>query len=197
MQSLEFHQVEAVIANAQMRIEKHGKKERKPAQTLRVSITGNNELLDRFEPGLSKTFFRKAKKGQEPHKGELGEQQELVEGADALVKLKHPVIGSLPITFKGEGYEFEIDPANEGEDPFFQADVKVDNCLAEMFEGGSVKVSMTLSYPSEYEDATPIHKLWAREKVMFTLTPPSKQEGGQDGCDGAPDPDTDPSKRNP
>lgn len=191
---------EAVITHAMVRVEKAGKKERKPAASISVAVTGGNELLDSFEPGLAKTFFRKAAKGKAPQQGDLGEQQQLMEGSEGLVVRKHPLIAELPIQFEKEGYEFEIEPLNDGEDPIFHVGAKVFDCSAEMFEGGSVTVKFKLSFPIETTDAGDLLRAWIREKVDFTLTPPSKQEGGQtvDGADGdALDPDTDPSKRNP
>lgn len=190
---------EVTISHAQIRVEKAGKKTRKPAATLTIVAVGGNELLDLFESGLGKTFFRKARKGAEPEKGDIGEQQDLVAGAEGLVKLKHPAIAALPIVFEKEGYEFEIEPANEGDKPIFFADVKVSECEAELFEGGTVHVKSKLSFPTEFADAVDIHRAWVREKVNFTLTPPSKQEGGQtvDGADSGVDPETDPTKPNP
>lgn len=189
----QLNQQEVVLSHAMIRIEKKGKKQRAPASSLTIVVTGGNDLLDLFEPGLSKTFFRKAAKGKAPM---LGEQQGLIEGADGLVQIKHPMIASLPIKFEKEGYEFQIEPLNEGEDPIFFTEVKVFECEANMFEGGSVSVKAKLSFPTETDDANDIHRAWLREKVIFTLTPPSKQTGGQTIDDGT-DPDTDPENPNP
>lgn len=156
---------EAKISNVNLRAEKHGA-ERKLGVDISIKLVAGNETLDGIEKGLRETLFRKA--GSE-------EQMDLVAGAEALVAVRHPCIGAIPITGDFPGYALTMEGMLEGTDPIVLVDVKLKKFVVEALEGGSASISLQAQAQVDSEELAEIADALIRETVLLTLTPPAAQ----------------------
>lgn len=161
---------QVTITNANPRRELHGE-EKLRAIDLAFVLKGDNELLDRIQPGLREHhFFNKA---AEEHQGTL---------PDVLIPLpniKHP---NLPTTYhyqkgvKLRGYRFIWDYGTQDDHVDFE-DAVLANLQYEIFEGGSVEVKGTIQYNGEELQDNILYGelsgLASEEPIHIKLIPPS------------------------
>lgn len=159
---------EAKITNINLRAEKHGS-ERKLGVDISLKLQAGNGSLDGLEKGLRQSLFRKAQKG---------EQIDLIEGADGLVAVKHPCLGSIPINGEYTGYEVDIDGMLEATETLPLVDVKLKNFVIDALEGGSVVISFKAQALVDLDEIAELADAFIRETVRVTLTPPTAQAEG-------------------
>lgn len=165
MLQLDKHEVD--VTNVNLRKEKHGS-ERKLGVDITVAVRAPNTMLDQVEKGLRQSLFRAARKG---------EQLDMVEGADDLVAVKHPMISPIRMEQKITGYELLIEHQVEGSamDPLVLVDVTLKDITVEPIEGGSVELTLKLQAGVEPDELTEIGEYYTHTAVRMTLTAPKAE----------------------
>lgn len=144
--------------------EKHGD-ERKAAVSLKLQVVVANAVLDNFAKGLKEAFFRKAVKD---------ENFQIFEGADALVALKFPLLGAVPIEGDWPGYEMELMLGQDPEDSIPLVDCTVKKINFECMEGGSVIITFSVHcHPEPAETGELCTKI--QQDITVSLIPPTEQ----------------------
>ena len=149
------------------RAERHGD-EIVPAGSMKFTATVSNLILDELSKGLRKDLYRKASSG---------EQQDLIEGQDALNAVKHPRI-SFSLDDEFPGYELVIHSGLGLSDPIAVSDVTVKKLELECLEGGSVELTFSCAFHPTSEDAGLLCSLIQNE-VEISLAPPTKKAEAQ------------------
>ncbi|WP_045764639.1 hypothetical protein [Xanthomonas albilineans] len=153
----------AKVANFNPRAEKHGD-DNVTAGDIKIVTTVSNGVLDHFSKHLRTALYRKALKG---------EQQDLIEGGDALVAVKFPRIGAIAWDEEFPGYEIEIGGGLGLAEPLVLVDVTLKKFRFEPLEGGSVAVTFSAICHPDAEEAGQLCQL-IQNDVQLTVRPPTK-----------------------
>jgi len=162
MFNLDKHQVR--IANVNPRAEKHGA-ENKLATDIKIEFTASNEVLNEFSKDLRAALYRKPGKG---------EQQDLIDGPNALTAVKFPLLGAVSWDDEFTGYELEISSGLGLVEPLIMVDITLKKFRFEPLEGGSVAISFNAICHPDADECGQLCSL-IQEDAVLTLTPPSKQ----------------------
>lgn len=165
----------AAITHINFRKENHGD-EKRAAVDISVDMKDSALLLDTIDPKLRKTFFEKPPKG---------EQQPLPIDGNNLTALSLPYLREQKLNQKYEGYEVEFHSLLEKIEPLFFADAKVKIESVTFIEGGSIDLSLKVSFLIEDDDDAPLLAAWRRGNAQFTCTPPEKQAEDQKEAEAA------------
>lgn len=171
---LSLHQHNASLSNLNLRIERHGD-ERQLAADLKLTVNVAGPVLNDIERGLHESLFRKP--------AAAGEQPDLIDPA-LLTAVKFPLMEPVKLSHKFPGYEVEIGDGDE--EPLVLADVELKKISAQAIEGGSAELVFTLSAAIDEEEAAELTRLYVREDVVLSMTPPKAQAqqdpDAGDGC---------------
>lgn len=166
----ELQNAAAKVANFNPRAEKHGG-ENVTAGDIKFEVTASSGVLDHFHADLRAALYRKAV---------AGEQQDLIDGADALVAVKFPRVGSLAWDEEFPGYEIELDADGLGlSEPLLLVDVTLKKFRFEPLEGGSVAITFNAICHPDAEDAGTLCQL-IQDDVELTLRSPKRDDSGVD-----------------
>ena len=162
------------IASFNPRAEKHGD-DNKLAADIKIECSVSNDQLNHFDPKMRDFLFRKA---------EAGEQQDLIDGENALVALRLPKLGPLSWDEEFPGYRVEF-PAGLGLlESLALEDVTVRKFKFEPIEGGSCSVTFSIVCHPDAEEAGELCALIQKD-VEIVLTPPTRQEVQQEFAEAA------------
>ena len=146
------------------RAEKHGKKQTRPAGTLKLTVSAHSSILDYFGTQYRPFLFRKPAAGEEQ--------------TSDLTEIAEPKLESLKLREKFPGYQLQIDTGMELAEPTVLDDVELCAFTFEAVRGGVVKVSLQANcHPSNDEEFGVLCKL-IQNKVDVTLIPPGPDAQG-------------------
>lgn len=154
----------AKIANFNPRAEKHGE-DNVTAGDIKIAVTTSNGILDYFSKDLRAALYRKAV---------AGEQQDLIDGKDALVAVKMPRLGAQSWDEEFPGYEIKLGGGLGLTEPLVLVDVTLKKFRFEPLEGGSVAVTFSAICHPDAEEAGQLCQL-IQNDVQLTVIPPTKQ----------------------
>ena len=154
----------AKVANFNPRAEKHGE-DNVTAGDIKIVATVSNGVLDYFNKHLRAALYRKAL---------AGEQQDLIEGGNALVAVKFPRLGAIAWDEDFPGYEIELGGGLGLTEPLVLVDVTLKKFRFEPLEGGSVAVTFSAICHPDAEEAGLLCQM-IQNDVQLTVRPPTKQ----------------------
>ena len=160
---LRFDKATAKLSNLNTRLEKHGRKETKPAADLKLEMQIPAAQLEQISPGLALSLYRA--------ENEEGHQADMMAGTGQLTTLRHPKARPWASTEDLPGYKAalrfgSIDPV---EIPVEMATLKSITC--EPKTGGTVELSFTLSANPTGDDVGALYEGMGAE-FELDLTPP-------------------------
>lgn len=147
------------------RAEKHGD-ENKLAGDIKLAVTMGNGVLSHFDGKLREALYRKASQG---------EQQDLIDGQDALVAVRFPRLGSVKWDEDFPGYLLQIGTELGLADTIELVDVTLRKFSFQPLEGGSVAVGFSIICHPDPSEAGALCAL-IQEDVQVTLIPPTREE---------------------
>lgn len=154
----------AKITSCTNRSEKHGK-QREPAISIGLTVTGSGALLDHFDTALRPMLFRRP----QPKPGDLP-----MEDGNDLVELRFPFMRNLDWANKYSGYllRFHIGASGADDVPLGECGLKDIRFTTQ--EGGNVAISFMVSaHPKDEQDHGTIARR-VQQEVFITLLPPDK-----------------------
>lgn len=152
------------------RAEKHGKKQTRPAGTLKLTVAAHSSILDYFGKQYRPFLFRKPAAGEEQ--------------TSDLTEIAEPKLESLKLREKFPGYQLVIETGLESSEPTVLDDVELSAFTFEPIKGGAVKVSLQANcHPSNDEEFGVLCKL-IQNKVDVTLVAPGDAPQGSLALDG-------------
>lgn len=157
----------AKLTNLNLRTEKVGRDNHRPAADLKFEVDLPNTMLETIEPGLLRALYKGEK--------EQGHQGDLVAAPEQLTTLRFPKAKPFQLTEDWPGYFAGI---SAGE--FDVKDVELDKLTVkaiaiEAKTGGTVTVSFSAGCHPTPEDVAILYQLMGNE-VELTLEPPSLEE---------------------
>ncbi|MBW5285979.1 hypothetical protein [Burkholderia gladioli] len=166
------------ITSCTNRSEKHGK-EREPAISIGLSLTGGGEILDQFDVALRPMLYRKP----QPKPGELPMDH------DGLTELRFPFMRSLRWDKSYTGYLLRFHIGATGSEDVLLAECEIKEITFVTQEGGSVEVTFKVNaHPKDDEDHGKIGRR-VQQIIGISLTPPDDYV--DPGLFGTPEPDED------
>lgn len=154
----------AKITSCTNRSEKHGK-QREPAISIGLTVTGSGALLDHFDGALRTMLFRRP----QPKPGDLP-----MEDGNDLVELRFPFMRNLDWPNKYAGYTLRFHIGASGADDVLLGECGLKDIRFTTQEGGNVGVSFMVSaHPKDDEDHGKIARR-VQQEIFVTLLPPEK-----------------------
>lgn len=166
MFNLENHPVD--IKNHTPRKEIHGDR-LVLASTLSCETICANTVLDEFDSALRPLLYRNASSDEAP-------QAEIpLEVTDGLTARRLPHVKPLVLDQKFPGYKLSLPSTIKQHDLIDVEKVDVSKIVFEALEGGSVRISFSLSFKVGWQNSGKLSFL-IQETVDMTLTPPSAED---------------------
>lgn len=167
--------VEAHLASVTNRVEKHGDDD-KPAVSLGLEITTGNDILDRIDPTLRPSLFKRK-----------DDQPDLPDVEQILPVLRSHSMDRVMLTTAHDGWTLNVDDGIDHTKPMVFGKVKVDKMSVEPKQGGSIVLRFRCG--TSDIDARRLGKLGMHngQSVWITLIAPKLAEGEViDGTKGHP-----------
>ena len=144
------------------------------AGTLTCETTQHNSILDSFDPALRALLYRKPD-ADETVQGELA-----IEVTDGLTARRLPHVKPQVWDEDWPGYSASFSSGIKLKDEITLTKLKLSKLVFEALDGGSVRISFTLSIPAplEWMVSGKLDRL-IQETVEMTLTPPGDEEPEQ------------------
>ncbi len=133
------------------------------ASDMRLTIKGNNDILDKLSTDLRGTFYM----------ADVDAQGVLL--PHALTKLIHPLLKqeSLAYDAKYAGYTVTIDHAGNEESAIVLEDCQINDFRLHLMEGGTVAITARVQFHPEPGQLDPLSDKLQQE-VTVTMTPPKE-----------------------
>lgn len=161
---LQLETATATLTNLNLRTEKIGKTDRRPAADIKFTIDVHNTALDMISPGLLKSLYRGI--------GEPGHQGDLTVDITTLTTLRHPRAKPWASTEDWPGYTARIDA---GDFDIRSVDIEMGTLkgiTCDPKEGGTVVVSFSIGCHPSGEDVGALYELMGKQ-VALTIRPPA------------------------
>lgn len=162
---LQLENAMATLANVNLRTEKVGRDNHRPAADLKITTNIHSSQLDLISPGLTASLYKR--KDEQGHQGDLAATD-----PSGMTTLRHPKAKPWASTEDWPGYFAKI---HAGE--FDLKDVELDKLVlksitCEAKNGGTVELSFTLGCHPTPADVAVLYELMGHD-VDVTLEPPS------------------------
>jgi hypothetical protein len=159
----ELTRATATLAHFNARSEIHGE-DKKPAADLKLTMTGNNELLALIDENLRRVLFA-------PKPAANADQ--LFEEDPPLTELRFPYLGTLKWARECVGRDVEIEWGIDDTSAIRLASCTVDHFVIDPEQGGAVQITFRVRCYPTAEDAGKLFELQQRE-VTITVEPASQ-----------------------
>lgn len=145
------------------------------AGTLTCETNCHNSVLDQFDPALKALLYRKPDADEAPPQSEIP-----LEVTDGLTARRLPHVKPQVWDEDWPGYSASFSSGIKLKDEITLGKLKLSKLVFEALDGGSVRISFTLTIPAplEWMVSGKLDRL-IQETVEMTLTPPGENEPAQ------------------
>lgn len=163
----ELLKTQALVRDINLRAENHGD-DIVLGCDISLKYSLSNKKLELLAPGLLRSLYQRDSKAASADQVDLS----LDESDDFLPHLRYPLLGSIPWTYKGEGYTFELTQDGLFEHtPICISDCKVNSFNITAEEGGTIKLTLKVQGNPTEDDVGELSHFIKQEAIVSLIAP--------------------------